>query len=306
MIKTLAAGVTSGGAVSVKQSDSTDYDSTDSHSDPGRASCLTGAASSASAASSAASLASRACPYTTADGQLQHDDARLLNVDPRHVIALHRRQRYAHLQLSAVRSCVPRTDCACATCTQYNAAMTFSDAGELERVFSLFASDDESKVRTTPGTLTSECELDRSYRESTVKWLRRSAENEWLFAKVMCIALRCNHQYWDFDLPWMPDELQLARYDGNEHSQGHYDYHLDVGAGEQTATRKLSLSVQLSDSADYEGGDLVVMNHRRAQALPRERGSVILFPSYLLHQVQRVRKGTRYSLVAWFHGVPFR
>jgi PKHD-type hydroxylase len=35
-------------------------------------------------------------------------------------------------------------------------------------------------------------------------------------------------------------------------------------------------------------------------------GSVIVFPSYVHHRVKPVTKGTRYSVVAWYGGPPFK
>ena len=38
----------------------------------------------------------------------------------------------------------------------------------------------------------------------------------------------------------------------------------------------------------------------------RPQGSVIVFPSFVWHRVTPVTKGTRYSLVLWTCGQPFR
>ena len=35
-------------------------------------------------------------------------------------------------------------------------------------------------------------------------------------------------------------------------------------------------------------------------------GTVIIFPSYTHHRVSPVTKGTRYSVVAWYGGPPFK
>ena len=40
--------------------------------------------------------------------------------------------------------------------------------------------------------------------------------------------------------------------------------------------------------------------------LPKEQGKLILFPSYVLHEVKPVTKGERYSLVAWITGPQFK
>jgi PKHD-type hydroxylase len=71
-------------------------------------------------------------------------------------------------------------------------------------------------------------------------------------------------------------------------------------------TRKLSLSVQLSEPEDYEGGSLLLYNGEEPMTLPKTRGTGLFFPSYSLHEVTPVTKGIRYSLVAWFLGPRFK
>lgn len=94
------------------------------------------------------------------------------------------------------------------------------------------------------------------------------------------------------------EPAQLAEYRvGDE-----YDWHLDIGPG-ASRMRKLSLSAQLTDPGEYEGGDLEI---RGAGLAGRARGTVILFPSFLLHRVTPVTRGVRRSLVAWATGNPFR
>lgn len=75
-------------------------------------------------------------------------------------------------------------------------------------------------------------------------------------------------------------------------------------AGVFSPTRKLSCVVQLSDPADYVGGDLV-FNHEGTIA-DKERGQLTLFPSFIHHQVTPVISGIRHVLVAWVHGPTFR
>ena len=36
------------------------------------------------------------------------------------------------------------------------------------------------------------------------------------------------------------------------------------------------------------------------------KGSIVVFPSFVWHRVQPVTKGTRYSLVIWNLGYPFK
>ena len=71
------------------------------------------------------------------------------------------------------------------------------------------------------------------------------------------------------------------------------------------SARKLSLSVQLSDGADYDGGDLRFPGPTDEPA-PRERGALIAFPSFVTHRVEPVTRAERLSLVSWISGRPFR
>jgi PKHD-type hydroxylase len=68
----------------------------------------------------------------------------------------------------------------------------------------------------------------------------------------------------------------------------------------------LSLVLQLSDPAQYEGGNLQVMTGSEPQTVRKQRGLVAAFPSYVLHQVTPVTQGTRQSLVAWVSGPQFK
>jgi len=76
--------------------------------------------------------------------------------------------------------------------------------------------------------------------------------------------------------------------------------------------RKISMTVNLTDSKDYEGGDLKFdfgphsKNQYHTCEEIRPKGSIIVFPSYVYHQVTPVTKGTRYSLVMWSTGKPFK
>ena len=75
---------------------------------------------------------------------------------------------------------------------------------------------------------------------------------------------------------------------------------MDSGPGTPT-TRKLSVSVQLSDENDYEGGQLLI-NDGNVLAASLEQGSINVFPSYLQHTVTEVTKGNRWAIVIWIHG----
>jgi PKHD-type hydroxylase len=76
---------------------------------------------------------------------------------------------------------------------------------------------------------------------------------------------------------------------------------MDIGPNE-LSVRKVSLTIQLSDSDDYEGGELQLLRGRMQENMPKGKGCVVVFPSYLLHRVSPVTKGKRISMVLWVGG----
>lgn len=136
-----------------------------------------------------------------------------------------------------------------------------------------------------------------SARNSRVKFLLPDDSTEWIFRKLHAAIRRLNEAY-QYQLSGF-EALQVATYAVGDY----YDWHIDLGPG-KNSTRKLSLSLQLSDAGEYEGGDLEFMNV--GQKTSREIGTLITFPAFLTHRVTPVTRGTRRSLVAWISGDPFR
>ena len=136
-------------------------------------------------------------------------------------------------------------------------------------------------------------------RKSTIAWIDIQEDSGWLYEKVWQTFLAVN-RWFKFDLLGFVDEIQFAKYSLGDR----FGWHLDAGGG-QTSTRKLSMSVQLCDDDEYAGGDLELCGLFAARTV-RRRGTIIVFPSFLAHQVTPVTRGTRCSLVAWAHGPAFR
>ena len=70
--------------------------------------------------------------------------------------------------------------------------------------------------------------------------------------------------------------------------------------------RKLSMTCLLNDPKDFEGGNFMFRASNEEYSVDLNKGDVIIFPSYLLHKVSQVTKGSRCSLVVWALGEPFR
>jgi len=141
-------------------------------------------------------------------------------------------------------------------------------------------------------------------RNSQLKWVPHSQEWLWMFEKLHDMILEANDAVWGFDLHTIIEEAQYTEYKGDQ--RGHYDWHVDLGPGPIGSVRKVSLTLQLSDPNDYEGGDLEFFYSSKQRKAPREKGLCILFPSYTVHRVTPVTRGIRKSLVLWSGGIPFK
>ena len=135
-------------------------------------------------------------------------------------------------------------------------------------------------------------------RKSNIKWLPFDSKWEWVIDKIMSQVTEANNTIWNFDLKSIIDNIQYTEYDGNG---GHYDWHLDIGPG-SISHRKISIVIQLSDPNDYVGGDLQIMTGSEYVTIPRGKGNVAIFPSFLLHRVVPLTSGNRKSLVLWVGG----
>ena len=135
-------------------------------------------------------------------------------------------------------------------------------------------------------------------RDSTIRWIGYKPEHNWLWAKIEQAAHVANDRHWGFDLIGCLEDLQFTQYDA---PGGHYVWHMDYGVGDMSK-RKLSMTIQLTDPAEYEGGELELFYAQSPFRAPRSQGSICLFPSYTMHRVLPVTSGTRHSLVVWISG----
>ena len=99
-------------------------------------------------------------------------------------------------------------------------------------------------------------------------------------------------------------KIRVARKDKNDPDHGRI--------------RKLSMTCQLTDGSEYKGGELEFdfrnydphmrdeLKHRVQCKEILPKGSIIVFPSFVWHRVKPVTSGTRYSLVVWHLGRPFK
>jgi PKHD-type hydroxylase len=138
-----------------------------------------------------------------------------------------------------------------------------------------------------------------SRRNSRVHEVYPHNSTNWIFEKLEAALLQLNRQQYNFNIQGFFEGAQVYEYPVG----GHLDWHMDIAKG-YMSNRKLSMSVQLSDADDYEGGDLEFADFR--ETAPRGMGDLIVFPAFLRHRVTGITRGQRNCWVSWVHGPAFR
>ena len=181
-------------------------------------------------------------------------------------------------------------------------------------------SKQESKAFTGTADDPTPEETADKIRQSNVSWLN----DRWIYNTLHPYVNAANKNAgWNFD--WERSEsCQFTKYKHNQY----YDWHCDswdkpyqrddVNHPEHGKIRKLSMTCQLTDGSEYKGGELEFDfrnydPHMRDESKHRvqckeilPKGSIIVFPSFVWHRVKPVTSGTRYSLVVWHLGRPFK
>jgi PKHD-type hydroxylase len=146
--------------------------------------------------------------------------------------------------------------------------------------------------------------LNPEKRKGKVGWIQYNLDTRWLYDKIFEQA--CNNP-WDFDVTGIHDSLQYTLYP-TEVGDSYYKAHRD--AGPQFYWRKISMTIQLSDPDDFEGGGVEIEDPGGNQdwiKVPHEdRGDMVVFPSIMRHRALPVTKGTRKALIVWVSGPPLR
>tara|TARA_R110002020_G_scaffold190192_1_gene389659 strand:+ start:4237 stop:4869 length:633 start_codon:yes stop_codon:yes gene_type:complete len=154
---------------------------------------------------------------------------------------------------------------------------------------------------------------DKKSRTSDISWTSK----QWVIDLIWPYMLQANKQAgWNFDITAV-ESMQITKYSPG----GFYSWHKD-GNSDCLSTynipdnkflhgkvRKLSMSILLN--GNYQGGEFQFSHYNKLDCeikVPdfKSAGSIIVFPSFMEHQVAPITKGTRYSLVAWFVGPPFK
>lgn len=158
------------------------------------------------------------------------------------------------------------------------------------------------KAEIKDGTVSDDDKIRNEIRKSKVSFLNpKDKSADWVFRRTTDYVNLINKQFWNYDLSYI-ERLQFTSY---MQKNDFYGKHTDqmINGPEY---RKLSFSVQLSATDTYEGSDLLIHAANDNIKTCRDRGAIIFFPSFVLHEVTPLLSGERYSLVGWVCGPPFK
>ncbi|MGB0641574.1 MAG: 2OG-Fe(II) oxygenase [Myxococcota bacterium] len=161
---------------------------------------------------------------------------------------------------------------------------------DIERI-----TDIARRAPTEHATVFSSAETMEGIRSCAVRWL----DDEWIQSLLWPYVIEANERGFQVNVD-RQSEMQFTEYAAEQGAQ--YGWHHDVQwNGQSGLDRKISVTVQLSDADEYEGGDFE-FDELKTNADFRSKGTVLVFPSYLRHRIHPVTAGTRRALVAWFFG----
>jgi len=174
------------------------------------------------------------------------------------------------------------------------------------------------QAKSDKGEILSEKELKdlKKKRNSNVVWL----SEPWIYNEIHPYVHQANKNAgWNFEWDYS-EACQFTKYKKDQYYGWHCDSWEEPYSNLENKNfygkiRKLSVTCVLSKPEDYEGGELEFdfgasepdkKHHTRICTEIKSQGSLVIFPSFVQHRVKPVTKGTRYSLVIWSLGQPYK
>ena len=137
-------------------------------------------------------------------------------------------------------------------------------------------------------------ELDVQYITSDLQYSLLSIMNHVASSYVKEYSYK--QSYLTQSIMTMYSPIRFNRYSNGQNMKQHHDHIHSLFDGENKGIPVLSFILNFND--DYEGADLYFWNDYK---IPLGKGDVVIFPSLFLfpHGVTEIKKGVRYSGVAW-------
>ena len=180
-------------------------------------------------------------------------------------------------------------------------------------------SDDEANKKADGTLKKSVIKNIQKKRKSDIVWMN----DRWIYKEIHPFIHEANAKAgWNFEWDFS-ESCQFTKYGVGQYYGWHTDswtkvYNKKDDPNTYGKIRKLSVTISLNDPDEYDGGnlefdfrnDIDFDRNRKHKAKActeiRPRGSIIVFPSFVWHRVAPVTRGTRYSLVIWNLGKPFK
>ena len=188
---------------------------------------------------------------------------------------------------------------------------------------------EDKRISAKELTPKEQLETDNEYyaRDCEVAWFN----DQWIYDMVWPYLLEANRESgWNWDIEWA-EGFQFTKYT----KDGLYNWHNDGGSDHygkylkdnkdlpnpctddptfEGRVRKISMTMNLTDPKEYDGGklkfDLSKTHDSGIDIMEIEeinrKGSIVFFPSFMSHTITPITRGTRYSLVLWVLGQPWR
>jgi len=102
------------------------------------------------------------------------------------------------------------------------------------------------------------------------------------------------NKFFELGIKDVPKNITLIKYIEGDYLEKHIDNTHPLQYKYKTCI------IQLSDEYDYEGGEFIIHEDKKEYICSKKIGNVILFPSSTIHQVKKISKGVRFSIVIWF------
>lgn len=165
-------------------------------------------------------------------------------------------------------------------------------------------------------------EVGKGYiREVRDSYITFDETPNFIFKEVNALVKKANKEAgWNFQIDY-PETFQFTEYQLNQYYHWHQDCHNKPYENKPNPKlngkiRKISVSICLTDKAEYEGGELLLdlrnkdddngdVRNIHSHECMNYKGSAAVFPSFTWHKVNPVTSGTRFSGVLWYVGNPY-
>ena len=162
---------------------------------------------------------------------------------------------------------------------------------------------EENKEIISPARVMADSLNTPDVRRTDVLFLTDHNRLDNLYRKLTELVVNVNNSYYKYSISFL-ENLQYSIY--RSEVEGFYTTHTDSGLkGNGGMCRKLSFSLLLNDTTEFEGGQFIMNNFGEGNNLKLEKNQIVFFPSFMPHTVTPVTRGVRKSLVGWVQGPNF-